>query len=171
MSSDIILPLWNGRFFHKLTPCFSTKKQPHHWRIASLNRLSFILVFYFSIFLYSSKISDILSMLYRGMFVIQSCCLKSDMDVLTAYFGLYLSQKAFRLLAFKFSHIFDLSRIFGNVSHIFGLSRIFGNVPQILPFLVFLWYVFNLCKLVMSHILALSSLLSHIDLSLDCYVN
>ena len=67
------------------------------------------------------------------MFVIQSCCLKSDMDVLTAYFGLYLSQKAFRLLAFKFSHIFDL-------------SHIFGNVPQILPFLVFLWYVFNLCK-------------------------
>ena len=158
MSSDIILPLWNGRFFHKLTPCFSTKKQPHHWRIASLNRLSFILVFYFSIFLYSSKISDILSILYRGMFVIQSCCLKSDMDVLTAYFGLYLSQKAFRLLAFKFSHLFDL-------------SHIFGNVPQILPFLVFLWYVFNLCKLVMSHILALSSLLSHIDLSLDCYVN
>ena len=158
MSSDIILPLWNGRFFHKLTPCFSTKKQPHHWRIASLNRLSFILVFYFSSFLYSSKISDILSMLYRGMFVIQSCCLKSDMDVLTAYFGLYLSQKAFRLLAYKFSHLFDL-------------SHIFGNVPQILPFLVFLWYVFNLCKLVMSHILALSSLLSHIDLSLDCYVN
>lgn len=158
MSSDIILPLWNGRFFHKLTPCSSTKKQPHHWRIASLNRLSFILVFYFSIFLYSSKISDILSMLYRGMFVIQSCCLKSDMDVLTAYFGLYLSQKAFRLLAFKFSHIF-------------GLSHIFGNVPQILPFLVFLWYVFNLCKLVMSHILALSLLLSHIDLFLYCYVN
>ena len=112
MSSDIILPLWNGRFFHKLTPCFSTKKQPHHWRIASLNRLSFILVFYFSIFLYSSKISDILSMLYRGMFVIQSCCLKSDMDVLTAYFGLYLSQKAFRHLAYKFSHIFGLSRFF-----------------------------------------------------------
>lgn len=158
LSSDIILPLWNGRFFHKLTPCFSTKKQPHHWRVASLNRLSFILVFYFSIFLYSSKISDILSMLYRGMFVIQSCCLKSDMDVLTAYFGLYLSQKAFRLLAFKFSHIF-------------GLSHIFGNVPQIFPFLVFLWYVFNLCKLVMSHILALSSLLSHIDLFSYCYVN
>ena len=96
-------------------------------------------------------------MLYRGMFVIQSCCLKSDMDVLTAYFGLYLSQKAFRLLAFKFSHIFDL-------------SHIFGNVPQILPFLVFLWYVFNLCKLVMSHILALSLLLSHIDLFSYCYV-
>lgn len=145
-------------FFSQTDPLFFHKKQPHHWRIASLNRLSFILVFYFSIFLYSSKISDILSMLYRGMFVIQSCCLKSDMDVLTAYFGLYLSQKAFRLLAFKFSHIFDL-------------SHIFGNVPQILPFLVFLWYVFNLCKLVMSHILALSLLLSHIDLFSYCYVN
>ena len=147
-----------GGFFSQTDPLFFHKKQPHHWRIASLNRLSFILVFYFSIFLYSSKISDILSMLYRGMFVIQSCCLKSDMDVLTAYFGLYLSQKAFRLLAFKFSHIF-------------GLSHIFGNVPQILPFLVFLWYVFNLCKLVMSHILALSLLLSHIDLFSYCYVN
>ncbi len=119
---------------------------------------SYGILFYFSIFLYSSKISDILSMLYRGMFVIQSCCLKSDMDVLTAYFDLYLSQKAFRLLAFKFSHIF-------------GLSHIFGSVPQILPFLVFLWYVFNLCKLVMSHILALSLLLSHIDLFSYCYVN
>ena len=127
LSSDIILPLWNGRFFHKLTPCFSTKKQPHHWRVASLNRLSFILVFYFSIFLYSSKISDILSMLYRGMFVIQSCCLKSDMDVLTAYFGLYLSQKAFRLLAFKFSHIFDLSHIFGNVPKFHHFSFFCGT--------------------------------------------
>ena len=145
-------------FFSQTDPVFFHKKQPHHRIISSLNRLSFILVFYFSIFLYSSKISDILSMLYRGMFVIQSCCLKSDMDVLTAYFGLYLSQKAFRLLAFKFSHLFDL-------------SHIFGNVPQISPFFIFLWYVFNLCKLVMSHILALSSLLSHIDLSLDCYVN
>ena len=95
-------------------------------------------------------------MLYRGMFVIQSCCLKSDMDVLTAYFGLYLSQKAFRLLAFKFSHIF-------------GLSRFFGSIPQISPFFIFLWYVFNLCKLVMSHILALSSLLSHIDSFSYCY--
>ena len=99
-------------FFSQTDPLFFHKKQPHHWRIASLNRLSFILVFYFSIFLYSSKISDILSMLYRGMFVIQSCCLKSDMDVLTAYFGLYLSQKAFRHLAYKFSHIFGLSRFF-----------------------------------------------------------
>jgi len=112
-------------FFSQTDPLFfHKKKQPHHWRIASLNRLSFILVFYFSIFLYSSKISDILSMLYRGMFVIQSCCLKSDMDVLTAYFGLYLSQKSFRLLAFKFSHIFDL-------------SHIFSNVPQISSFFIF----------------------------------
>ena len=136
LSSDIILPLWNGRFFHKLTHCFSTKN----------SRTT------------EELLHCILSMLYRGMFVIQSCCLKSDMDVLTAYFDLYLSQKAFRLLAFKFSHIF-------------GLSHIFGSVPQILPFLVFLWYVFNLCKLVMSHILALSLLLSHIDLFSYCYVN
>ena len=98
-------------FFSQTDPLFFHKKNSRateellHW-IGCL----FILVFYFSIFLYSSKISDILSMLYRGMFVIQSCCLKSDMDVLTAYFGLYLSQKAFRLLAFKFSHIFGLSR-------------------------------------------------------------
>ena len=157
LSSDIILPLWNGRFFHKLTLVLP-QKTAAPLKNCFTESAVFYLVFFFSIFLYSSKISDILSMLYRGMFVIQSCCLKSDMDVLTAYFGLYLSQKAFRLLAFKFSHIFDL-------------SHIFGNVPQILPFLVFLWYVFNLCKLVMSHILALSLLLSHIDLFSYCYVN
>ena len=144
-------------FFSQTDPLFFHKKTAAPLK----NCFTESAVFYFSIlffYLYSSKISDILSILYRGMFVIQSCCLKSDMDVLTAYFGLYLSQKAFRLLAFKFSHLFDL-------------SHIFGNVPQISPFFIFLWYVFNLCKLVMSHILALSSLLSHIDLSLDCYVN
>lgn len=114
-----------------------------------------ILFFYLSLFIQNSR--------YLIYIIQRNVChpillLKSDMDVLTAYFGLYLSQKAFRLLAFRFSHLFDL-------------SHIFGGVPQISPFFIFLWYVFNLCKLVMSHILALSSLLSHIDLFSYCYVN
>ena len=97
-------------FFSQTDPLFFHKKTAAPLK----NCFTESAVFYFSI----------LSMLYRGMFVIQSCCLKSDMDVLSAYFGLYLSQKAFRHLAFKFSHIF-------------GLSRFFSSVPQILPFLVF----------------------------------
>jgi len=145
-------------FFSQTDPLFFHKKTAAPLKNCFTESAVFYFSILFFIFLYSSKISDILSMLYRGMFVIQSCCLKSDMDVLTAYFGLYLSQKSFRLLAFKFSQIF-------------GLSRFFGSVPQISPFFIFLWYVFNLCKLVMSHILALSLLLSHIDLFSYCYVN
>ena len=111
-------------FFSQTDPLFFHKKTAAPLKNCFTESAVFyfsILFFYLSLFIQNSR--------YLIYIIQRNVChpillLKSDMDVLTAYFGLYLSQKAFRLLAFRFSHIFDL-------------SHIFGSVPQISPFFIF----------------------------------